>query len=82
MLPEQRLPAETVEAHTVGDLDEVDLFFFGQDDVDVGVEEGVGFEDAGADGALGGGFDFGFGAGGESLQWLVVRLGGIGMGTY
>ena len=82
MLPEQRLPAETIEAHAVGDLDEVELFFFGQDGVDVGVEERVGFEDASADGALGGGFYFGFGAGGEALRWLVVRLDGFGMGTY
>ena len=64
MLPEQGRGVECVEADAVGEFDEVELGFFGEDEVDVRTEERVGFEDAGADGAGDGGFYFGFGAGG------------------
>lgn len=67
VLPEEGRAAIAVEGDAVGDFDEVELFFFGQDLFNVGFEEGVGFEDFGADRALDGGFDFGFGAGGESV---------------
>ena len=81
VLPKQRLALQAVQAHAVGDFDEVDLFFFRQDFVDVRVQGWVGFEDAGADGALGGGLYFGFRAGGESELhgkkcWGVVEMGG------
>ena len=86
MLPEQRRVVEAVEADTVGDLDEVELFLFGQDFIDVRFEERVCFEDFGADTALDAGFDLGFRAGGESgrklsdldkicwLFWYVLTL--------
>ena len=64
VLPKQRVGVECVEADAVGEFDEVELGLFGQDEVDVGSEEGVGLEDARADGAGDGGFYFGFGAGG------------------
>lgn len=65
MLPEQGPRVEDVERDAVGQLDEVELGLFRQEFVDVRREEGVGLEDLGADGALHGGFDFRFGAGGE-----------------
>lgn len=65
MLPKHWCAAYAVQAHAIGDLDEIELFFFRQEGVDVGSEEGVGFEDFGADGALGAAFDFGRGAFGE-----------------
>lgn len=68
MLPEQRLPVKAVEGDAVGDLDEVELALLRQDVVDVRGQEGVGVEDAGADGALDGGFDFGFGSGNEAVE--------------
>ena len=66
VLVEEGFAVEGVEGDAVGDLDEVELGFFGQDVVDVLGEEGVGFEEFGAQGALDGGLDFGFCAGGEA----------------
>lgn len=57
VLPEEGRAAEDVEGDAVGDFDQVELFLFGQDLVDVRFEAWVGFEDLGADGALGGGLD-------------------------
>lgn len=57
VLVEEGRGAEDVEGDAVGDFDEVELFFFWQDGVDVWFEARVGFEDFGADGALGGGLD-------------------------
>ena len=66
VLPEQRRGVQRVQVNSIRDFDQVELLFFRQDFVDVRFEEGVGFEDFGADAALGGGFDFGFLAWGES----------------
>jgi hypothetical protein len=76
VLPEQRGVVEAVEADAVGDLDEVELFLFGQDFIDVRFEEGVCFEDFGADAALDARLDFGFRAGRESLL-VFVRIWGV-----
>ena len=54
--------------------------FLGDDLVDVGGEEGVGFADFGPDGALDGGFDFGLCAGGDAVvggiivSWICAML--------
>lgn len=56
--------AEDVEGHAVGEFDGVELGFFGDEGVEVGFEEGVGFQDFGTDAAGDAGFYFGFGAGG------------------
>lgn len=65
MLPEELFAIEAVERDTVRDLDEVELRLFREDGVDVGCEVWVGFEEFGADVALDGGFEFGFGTRGE-----------------
>lgn len=51
MLPEQRLAIEAVDAHTVGDFDEVELGFLREYFIDVRFEEGVRLEDFRADAA-------------------------------
>ena len=81
VLPEERGRVQAIEAHAVGYLDEVELFFLRQDFIDVGFEEWVGFEDFGSDAALDRGFDFGFRAWCESVQGILVVArvdGGIG----
>ena len=72
VLPEQRLAAEAVEGDAVRDLDRVELLLLGQDLIDVGLDAGIGVEDFLADGALGGGLDFGFGAGGEAGKGEIL----------
>ena len=57
MLPEEWCRVEAVQVHAVWDFEEVELFFLREDFVDVGFEARVGFEDFGADAALGGGLD-------------------------
>jgi hypothetical protein len=74
VLPEERRVVEAVEADAVGDLDEVELFLFGQDFIDVRFEEGVCFEDFAADAALDARLDFGFRAGRESC-WNLLGFG-------
>jgi hypothetical protein len=66
VLIEEGSVADAVERDAVGELDDVELLLLGQDGVDVGFEEGVVFQDLGADAALDAGLDFGFGAGGEA----------------
>lgn len=51
--------------------------FLGDDLVDVGGEEGVGFADFGPDGALDGGFDFGLCAGGDAGWGKIIWLAGV-----
>ena len=51
--------------------------FLGDDLVDVGGEEGVGFADFGPDGALDGGFDFGLCAGGDAVVGGGLLLAGF-----
>ena len=52
---------------------DLELRFLRQDLVDVRRQERVGFEDLAADGALHGGFDFGFGAGGYAVHDVRKR---------
>lgn len=66
VLPKKRAVVQRIEGDAVGNFDEIELVLFGEDGVDVRFDEGVCVEDALADCALGGGFDFCFGAGGES----------------
>lgn len=73
VLEEERLAVETVHAHAVGDFDDIDLCLFRQDVIEVRLQAWVGFEDFGADCALGAGFYFGFGAWCESAieSWVL-----------
>lgn len=75
MLEEEGHVVEGVEGDAVGQFDEVELGFLGQDVFDLGFEGWVGFEDFGADGALDGGFYFGFCAGGYAGRFVLERVG-------
>lgn len=79
VLEEERGRVEGVEGDAVGEFDQVELFFLGEDVLDVGFEEGEGVEDFGADGALGAGFYFGLCAGGDAAGGGLV--GGEGGGS-
>ena len=72
MLEKQRLAVEAVHAHAVRHFHQIELLFLGEDVIDVRFQAGVGFEDFVADGALGGGFDFGFCAGGEPVVAMCL----------
>ena len=81
VLPEQRDGlvigagiAEHVQCHAVRQFYGVELRFLGDDGVDVRREQRVGLEHFGADRARNGGFDFGFGRGGEAVRgWVSMR---------
>lgn len=82
VLPEQRGAAIAVQRDSVGNFDEVELFFLGEDLFDVWLKEGVGFEDFVADCSLGGGLYFRLCAGGESGRVLGCCWRSVGLGTY
>jgi hypothetical protein len=97
VLEEEGCGAEGIERDAVGQFYEVELLLFGEDVVDVGVEEGVGFDNLGTDGALGAGLYFGFRRRGYARRWsetgrrygrkgkwedvLLLKHGG-GLGVY
>jgi len=66
VLEEDGRGAEEVEGDAVGNLEDIELFFFRENFVDVGFKAREGVEEFVAEGALGGGLDLGFRAGGES----------------
>lgn len=83
VLEEQGVSVADVEGYPVGELHLLEGGLFGHDLFDEGVEEGVGLQERGPEGALDGGFEFLFWGGGEALQQRVsFHIAGGRRGPY
>lgn len=76
------MAVEDVEGDAVRDLQDIELGFFGEDDVEVGFEERVERGDLCADCALGGGFEFGLLGVREPKSWLAGVVNGGGERSF
>lgn len=74
LLVEEGYVVEDEKGVAVGELHGLEGALFGEDLIDEGREEGVGFEEGGAEGTLDGGFEFLLGGGLESGVLVVARV--------